>query len=102
MYEGDDATGRRLLVSLPKLLILGYCLHGAINGKIQFPGGPRASDLFFRDYAAWVVCLFPILWLVADAVWYGKLVGGTLESRRLISRCLVVSAFATLFIAQGI
>ena len=102
MFEEKPASWKGILVSIPKILILIYCLCGAFSGKTVLPGGARygSSDLVFSGNEAWALCLFPVLWLSADLIWYKRLVFQDIDTRRLAARTLMVAGLFSIFLAK--
>lgn len=101
MYEKERSCSMALLVCLPEILLLGYFVFGAIGSGIVLPGRFASEDVKLQHEAAWVACALPVLWILGDIVWYGKMLSPT-EKRRAVARTLlglgVVALICSLFL----
>lgn len=66
MSEVAPSKGKALALCLVPALMLVYFAVGALSSGISIPG--RDGALTLSGQAAWVACLFPLLWLAGDVI----------------------------------
>ena len=103
IYDTDTPSDSAFFGAVAKVGVLLYFLIGASRGETLIPGRYISSDWHtISGSGAWLVCLFPAVWLAGDLVWYVGFPGLGKDQRRVLARSLAFIGFGTFFVAMVI
>lgn len=97
MSEVSQSNWKALALCLVPALILAYFVVGALSSGISIPG--RDSAFTISGQAAWIACLFPLLWLVGDVIRHYPALTLSGAKRKIIATLLTVTGAGLLFYA---
>ncbi|MBQ0760371.1 MAG: hypothetical protein KBT72_11995 [Zhongshania sp.] len=97
MSEVANSKGKALALCLIPALMLAYFVVGALSSGISIPG--RDGALTFSGKAAWIACLFPLLWLVGDVIRHYPAIKLSGAKRKIIATLLTVTGVGLFFYA---
>lgn len=97
MTEVAQSKGKALALCLVPALILVYFIFGALSSGISIPG--RDSAFTLSGQAAWIACLFPLLWLVGDVIRHYPALTLSGAKRKIIATLLTVTGAGLFFYA---
>ena len=97
MSEVENSKGKALALCLIPALMLVYFVIGALSSGISVPG--RDGALTLSGQAAWIACLFPLLWLVGDVFRHYPAITLFGAKRKIIATLLTVTGAGLFFYA---
>ncbi len=97
MNEDATSKGKALALCLIPFFILLYFVFGAASNGIFIPDGDGAFTL--SGQAAWLACLFPLLWLTGDIIRHYPGITLSGAKRKLLAAFLTVVGVVMFFYA---
>ena len=97
MNEVTQSKGKALALCLVPSLILVYFVVGALSSGISIPG--RNSALTLSGQAAWIACLFPLLWLAGDVIRHYPALAISSAKRKILATLLTITGAGLFFYA---
>ncbi len=85
------------LLYLAWLAVLAYCVYGALGGEVVVPG--RGNSSAVRGWAAWLVCVVPILLIVGAAIHWEPSINLPKRIRAVLDFAMLLPVMLVLFIA---
>jgi hypothetical protein len=98
MSEVSQSKGKALALCLIPFLMLAYFVVGALTNGIFIPGRNGAFPL--SGQAAWVACLFPLLWLVGGIIRHYPDITLSSVKRKIVASVLTVTGVGLFFYAS--